>query len=123
MFADNKYRFTLQWSADTEERCRVGQFLEKLGNKKSEIVVLALDEYLKAHPEVTTPGSKISITVQPTQTREQLQQMVRDMAKAAVTELMAGMTLVPAADEEGAESAGPSQEIIDDMLDNLDFFK
>ena len=123
MFADNKYRFTLQWSADTEERCRVGQFLEKLGNKKSEIVVLALDEYLKAHPEVTTPGSKISITVQPTQTREQLQKMVRDMARAAVTELMAGMTLVPAAAEEGAESAGPSQEDLDAMLDNLDFFK
>ena len=84
LFSDNKFRFSLQWGADSEEKVRVGHLLEKLGNKQSAFIVLAVTEYIREHQE-------ISITVQPTLTADQLQAMVREMAMATVTELMAGM--------------------------------
>ena len=121
MFTDNKYRFTLQWGIGSEEKVLAGQLLEKLGNKKSEFVIMAVAEYIRTHPEVAVPENKISINIQPTQTNAQLMAMVKDMAKAAVEELMAGMTVttVPSA----AGNSGPSPEDLAAMLDNLDVFK
>ena len=45
MKLDGKYRFTLQFPADTERRIRAGELLEQLGNRKSAVVVAALCEY------------------------------------------------------------------------------
>ena len=123
LFSDNKFRFSLQWGPDSEEKVQAGRLLEKLGNKKSEFIVLAVTEYIREHQEAVLPGGKISITVQPTLTADQLQAMVSEMAMATVTELMAGMTLVPASPQNDAQSAGPSQDDLDDMLKNLDMFK
>ena len=44
MKKDGKYRFTLQFSSDTEEQIRAGELLERLGNKKSAIIVEALND-------------------------------------------------------------------------------
>ena len=52
MFADNKYRYSLQWDAFSEEQIRAGQLMERLGNHKSKVVVPALIEYMERHPEV-----------------------------------------------------------------------
>ena len=98
LLSDNKYRFTPQWGLDTMEKAQAGQLLEKLGNRKSEFVVLAVSEYAKAHPEITEPGSTVKISVSATRTDEQIKEMVRTMAKAAVEELMSGMALAPAVD-------------------------
>ena len=49
MRKDGKYRFTLQFSADNEDQIRVGELLEKLGNRKSTIIVSALSDYINAH--------------------------------------------------------------------------
>lgn len=46
MRKDGKYRFTLQFSANSEEQIRVGELLEKLGNRKSTIIVSALSDYI-----------------------------------------------------------------------------
>ena len=121
LFSDNKFRFSLQWGADSEEKVRVGHLLEKLGNKQSAFIVLAVTEYIREHQEAVLPGGKISITVQPTLTADQLQAMVREMAMATVT--WRGWTLVPASLKNDAQSAGPSQDDLDDMLKNLDMFK
>ena len=59
---DDKYRFSLQWSGDTQERVAAGELLEKLGNKKSDFIVLAIWEYIQQHPEAIAPGVKIRIT-------------------------------------------------------------
>lgn len=123
LFSDNKFRFTLQWGTDSEEQVQAGRLLDKLGNKKSAFVVLAVTEYVCNHPEVAMPGGKINIMIQPTQSADQLQTMVREMAMAAVAELMAGMTLVPASPQSDAQPTGPSQKDLDDMLKNLDIFK
>lgn len=45
MFADNKFRFSLQWGSDSAEKIQAGKLLERLGNKKSEFVVMAVAEY------------------------------------------------------------------------------
>lgn len=55
MKRDGKYRFTLQFPADTERRIQAGELLEQLGNRKSAVVVAALCEYAEKHPELL-PG-------------------------------------------------------------------
>ena len=55
LFADNKYRYSLQWDAFSEEQIRAGQLMERLGNHKSKVVVPALIEYMERHPEVMLP--------------------------------------------------------------------
>ena len=52
MRKDGKYRFTLQFGADSEDQIRVGELLENLGNRKSTIIVSALTDYINAHPEL-----------------------------------------------------------------------
>lgn len=120
---DDKYRFSLQWSADTEERIRVGTFLELLGNKKSDFIVMAVMEYFQRHPEVVAPGAKIKITYQPLQTKEQLMETVRGMVKASVDEFLSGKVVVPAGDGQPPEEpSGPSEQDIDAMVAGLKFF-
>jgi len=105
LFADNKYRYSLQWDAFSEEQIRAGQLMERLGNHKSKVVVPALIEYMERHPEVMLPDGKINIVVQQTQSREQMETMVKSMARAAVEELMAGMKLVPETSDPGQAPA------------------
>ena len=45
------YRFSLQFAADTEEQKRAGEFLERMRNRKSAIIVEALMTYLDANPK------------------------------------------------------------------------
>lgn len=123
MRRNDKFRFSLQWSADTQERLQAGDLLERLGNKKSDFIVMAVTDYVQRHPDITLPGSKVKITLQATQTREQTLEMVRDMAKAALEELLADRSIVLAADSTPSdEDAGPSEKDLDAMLAGLNFF-
>ncbi len=121
MFADNKFRFSLQWGSDSAEKIQAGKLLERLGNKKSEFVVMAVAEYLRNHPDITRSSGKIRIEVQPTQTQAQLRAMVEEMARAALDSMIAGKQLVSANTSETKE--GPTQEDLADMLANLDAFQ
>ncbi len=123
MRRNDKFRFSLQWSADTQERLQVGDLLERLGNKKSDFIIMAVADYILRHPEVALPGTKVKITVQATQTREQTLEMVRDMAKAALEELLADRSIVLATDSKPSdEDSGPSEKDLDAMLAGLNFF-
>lgn len=42
MKRDGVYRFNLQFPADTQEHIRVGEVLERLGKRKSSLIVAAL---------------------------------------------------------------------------------
>lgn len=92
---DDRFRFSLQWSADTEEKARVGTLLERMGNKKSDFIVMAVVDYLERHPEMEIPGSKIKIIYYPFYTKDQLLSMVRDMVKSSMSEFMEGKTVIP----------------------------
>ncbi|MCL2672135.1 MAG: hypothetical protein FWF10_08880 [Clostridiales bacterium] len=55
------YRFGLQFRAQSDAHRQVGEFLESLGNKKSEVVVAALSEYLTAHPETLNKDNPVRV--------------------------------------------------------------
>lgn len=120
---DDRFRFSLQWSADTEEKSRVGSLLERMGNKKSDFIVMAVVDYLERHPEIEIPGSKIKITYQPLHTKEQLLAMVRDMVKSSMGEFMERNAEAPAEDNQFSEiPSGPSEQDIDAMVESLKLF-
>ena len=121
MFADNKFRFSLQWGSDTAEKVQAGKLLERMGNKKSEFVVMAVTEYLRNHPDLACSIGKIHIEVQSSQTPAQLRAMVEELAKSALESLIAGKQLIPVGVQESAQ--GPTQAELADMLANLDAFQ
>lgn len=123
LLRDDRYRFSLQWSADTEEKVRVGSLLERMGNKKSDFIVMAIMDYLQRHPDTDIPGTKIKITCHPVHTKEQLRAMVQDLVKSSMNELMQGKTVASVEDNQYSEMPpGPSEQDIDAMLASLKLF-
>lgn len=123
LLRDDRYRFSLQWSADTEEKVRVGSLLERMGNKKSDFIVMAIMDYLQRHPDADIPGTKIKITCHPVHTKEQLRAMVQDLVKSSMNELMQGKTVASVEDNQYSEMPpGPSEQDIDAMLASLKLF-
>ena len=118
----NRYRFSLQWGTESADKIQVGEVLDKLGNKKSEFVVLAVSEYLKTHPEIPSDAQKINIIVRPSLTCEQIETMV----KAIVYEHIAEITPVfePVTVKTGTFSTAdlPDESNINIMLKNLELF-
>ena len=118
MRTPEKFRFTLQWGAETAEKVQAGSFLQNLGNRKSEFVVLAVTEYFTAHPDVLLAGHKPKIVVKPSYTREQVEALVRSI----VEERMAGpppSQRVPGSHDDEPDTAEPD---LDEMLRNLELF-
>jgi len=116
----DKYRFSLQWSAESEERIQAGEFLESLGNRKSELVILAVTEYLNAHPEISAPGSKLKIVIKPELRMEQVKAMIQTM----IEENLSGRVLEKWVQntDGGVSKLAESEADVDEMLKNLDLF-
>ena len=114
----DKYRFTLQWKSNTAEKVQAGEVLECLGNRKSEFVLLAISEYLAAHPEAIGAGNQLRIVVKPSYSREQVEAIIR----AIIEEKLADMQL-KSPENECSNSASEATGLdIDEMLRNLDLF-
>ena len=77
MKKDGKYRFSLQFKDSTEEARRAGDLLERMGNRKSGLVVAAVGEYLAYHPGLDGAVPPARIPTPPEGRRESLEQMVR----------------------------------------------
>ena len=119
----NKYRFTLQWGAETAEKIQAGELLRGLGSRKSEFIVAAISEYVRTHPETLTsgPSSRIDVeqgAIEPSLTRSQVEAIVRDMIDAR----LANFTPVfhEKSNSENIDTA--SKDDIDAMIQNLDLF-
>ena len=121
---DDRFRFSLRWCADTEEKARVGALIEQLGNKKSDFIVMAVMDYLQRHPDMDILGAKIKITYQPLHTKEQLLAMVREMVKSSVSEFL-GDTPVPSVgiNQPSKAPQSPSEQDIDTMVASLKLFE
>lgn len=119
MRKDGKYRFTLQFSANSEEQIRVGELLEKLGNRKSTIIVSALSDYINAHPELQSGYSKIEVKVAPAFDRSQMERLIRSIVEEKLSELHTTETI---ADTSMSGTSEALEEDITKMLDNLDMF-
>lgn len=117
MKRDGVYRFNLQFPADTEERIRVGEVLERLGKRKSQLVVAALAEYLDRNPQWETAEVRIKIEQQSTLSRDKLAEIVRQMVEEKLAALpRSRQELSPVAEEE------PDLDI-SQMLENLELFQ
>ena len=124
MRRDDKYRFSLSWGRDTAEKIAVGDLLEKLKNRKSDLIVQAVWEFIGNHPEVMAENAKIVITVQSTPTDEQTLAKIQQMIDASVERLKDSMKF-QIQQEKQVEQAAPTvlnQQDLDDMLDNLTIF-
>ncbi len=120
MKKDGKYRFTLQFGADSEEQIRVGEFLESLGNKKSAVMVDVLNEYLLSHPELQKGNCKIEVKMTSGYNQDRMEQIIRQI----VEERIAKLQLIEIQSED-AQSEIPEtmEDDIAQMLDNLDLFQ
>lgn len=96
---------------DTEEERRAGAFLERLGNRKSPIVVIALNELLQNHPELCEDNSKVQFTISgidPKMLEAKIRQIVEEHLGAGP---------IPAQIE--TSTSATTQQVSNDILDML----
>ena len=117
MKRDGVYRFNLQFPADTQEHIRVGEVLERLGKRKSSLVVVALGEYLDRHPQWETPEVRVKIEQQSAMSREKLEELVRELVEEKLASLPVSSQEADPAVEEELDSD------ISQMLENLELFQ
>ena len=122
MKSGGTYRFSLSWPMDTQERILAGEFLNKLGNKKSRFLVQLVCEYLNANPRVMDSKESIKLIVESTPVGDALVDMIRNIVQSE----MANKTLITDGQQlTTSNSDHPLAEDdtdIENMLDNLDFF-
>lgn len=116
MKKDGAYRFNLQFPADTKERIRVGELLEKLGKRKSNLVVAAINDYLDRHPQWETAEVQIKIEQQSTLSRKQLEEIVREMVEEKLDSLSVNHEKPEISQIEEID------QDISEMVENLDLF-
>lgn len=114
----NSYRYNIQFPGKTDLEIRAGEFLETLGRKKSAVIIIALNEYLDHHPELSD-GSHPMVNICSLSLQEleiKIQAMIEDQ--------LAGID-VPAfsASPSGlAVSAEAVSKDIMEMIGDLDLF-
>ncbi len=145
MKRDGKYRFSLQFSDDTAEGRKAGELLESYGNRKSMIIVAALNEYIDAHPELNEGNCSIRVSVTPLASPDELERMVRRVVEERINgrQFQSAHSLNNSSSIEMAAVGNPAgqkasldvrdgkEELVmkeletdvSQMLDNLDFFQ
>lgn len=96
MKRDGKYRFSLQFGSETRKQVQAGELLERLGNRKSAVVIAALNAYIAAHPELAEPAP-VSVKIDGGIRREALEQMIRSIIDERIAngQLLAGGVETP----------------------------
>ena len=134
MKKDGLYRYSLQFPDDSEKRIRAGELLEKLGNKKSAVIVAALNEYLDNHPEFETQGLRIRIEQENGISRDKLERLIRTLIQEQLqhptepplnVQTVEKSGLIPSSEGERSKEEMPEslKEDIAQMLANLDMFQ
>ena len=118
MKKDGKYRYSLQFGMGTEEEIRAGELLENLGNRKSKVLIAALNEYIANHPEIENEHCELKVSFQSIP-MELLESKIRQL----VEERLGPMTTTAASREfTSKELDSVSQDIVE-MLDDLELFQ
>ena len=118
MIKDGKYRYTLQFGMNTAEEQQAGQFLEQLGNKKSPIIVAALNKYLEDNPELLCSQVRVQVHVSGPDSR-----MLEDKIRQLIEErLSSGVPLPAQAAANPHENVEQVSADILEMLNDLDSF-
>ena len=117
MKREGVYRFNLQFPADTEERIRAEEMMERLGKRKSSLVVAALAEDLDRNPQWETPEVRVKIEQQSAMSREKLEELVQQLVEEKLTAL-------PRSRQEPSPVVGEEPDSdISQMLENLELFQ
>ena len=116
MKKDGKYRFSLQFGMGSEDEIRAGELLENLGNKKSKVLIAALNEYMDNHPELQNGSVRINVDIS-SMPMELLEMKINEILEKR----MGGIETV---DLHQVKDNGNSvdQDIVD-MLDDLELFQ
>lgn len=117
MKKDNHYRFCLQFNMGTEEEVRAGELLERLGRRKSAVVIAAINEYMANHPDLSAADLSRKVRVS-TITLDRLEKMIRK----AIDEKLSEMDMQhPNSPTEAQNMDKISQDVLG-MLDDLVLF-
>lgn len=121
MIKDGKFRFSLQFASDSEKQIRAGEFLERLGNRKSCIIVEAINDYIDNHPEFENGQRKIEIKINSSSAynKEKIEQMIHVLVEEKLALIQASN-----AAQKGGESriSETMDRDIATMLDNIELF-
>ena len=114
----SSYRYNIQFPGRTDLEIRAGEFLETLGRKKSAVIIIALNEYLDHHPELSDcshPIVNISSLSLP-----ELETKIQSM----IEERLAGIDVpsVPTTSTCLTSSADAVSKEIMEMIGDLDLF-
>jgi len=114
MRTDKGYRYTLQFPAYTIDQQRAGEFLERVGSRKSCVIVRALTDYLQQHPDLLEAGGTIHVDAAAGLSKEEIRAIIRE-------ELARG-NYAPPSGEPGVLASADQESIVASMLDNLGLF-
>lgn len=127
MKKDGKYRYSLQFPDTTKENRMVGELLERLGNRKSTLIVEAVWEYLQHHPELQQDNCRIEVSMTSLVIPENLKNLVWQMVEEKISLYQREGVSYPSVDmqKEGGQAwvSDHLEEDISQMLDNLDVFQ
>lgn len=112
------YRFSLQFGSDSEDQIRVGEFLERMGNRKSVMIVNAVSHYLDAYPELAFSGTEVKVQVNAPMKKAEIETLIRSI----IEERLAGMQQVCTTDVSAQTVHKALEEDITSMLSNLSMF-
>lgn len=118
MKKDGKYRFSLQFAAVSERQIQVGDFLERLGNRKSAIVVDALAEYLVSHPELTNASTTVTVRMEQSLPRSAVEKLIRSL----LNEYISSIPVLGSIQNAVPEIQASLEQDVAEMLGNLDMF-
>ena len=116
MKQDGMYRYGIQFRAHTDSEIRAGELLEKLGRKKSAVIIAALLEYMDNHPELMD-ADQGHVTVN-TMSLNALEAHISRL----IEEKLRGIELPSHSESIPQKQAEEVSQDIMDMLDDLNLF-
>ena len=118
MKKDGRYRYSLQFGMSSEEEIRAGELLESLGNKKSKVLIAALNEYVTNHPELESGRCELRVSYQSIP-MELLESKIRQLVEERLGSVTTSHQTTIAVPEQVEHV---SQDIVD-MLGDLELFE
>lgn len=119
MKTSDGYRFGLQFKIMSDAHRQVGEFLESLGNKKSEAVVTAMIEYVRSHPEVLNKDNPVKVVAAYGYSEETLNEKI----EAIVRKVARSDSSLSVNTESGNASVNNEAIALDALLNGLDRFE
>lgn len=118
MIRDGKYRYTIQFGMETEAEKQAGTFLERLGNRKSPVIIAAINEYLQNHPELSSSQGNVQFNISGVDPR-----MLEIKIRKLIEERLGSGVPLPAQEDQNTPATAKqvSNDILD-MLSDLDCF-